>query len=57
MTIKLAHLEFDHVVYDADSDVLYMSVGEPGPLLTPRLRVKATRFDTTQRATSSSSRS
>jgi hypothetical protein len=44
-------------VHDADSDVLYMSVGEPGPLLTPRLRVKATRFDTTQRATSSSSRS
>jgi uncharacterized protein YuzE len=31
MTIRLGHLEFDHVVYDADSDVLYLSVGEPRP--------------------------
>jgi uncharacterized protein YuzE len=31
MTIKLGHLEFDHVVYDADSDVLYLSVGDPQP--------------------------
>ena len=31
MTIRLCHLEFDHVVYDAESDVLYLSVGEPQP--------------------------
>jgi uncharacterized protein YuzE len=31
MTIRLGHLEFDHVVYDADSDVLYLSIGEPRP--------------------------
>ena len=29
MTIRLGNLEFDHVVYDQDADVLYLSVGEP----------------------------
>ena len=29
MTIRLGHLEFDHVVYDEHADVLYLSVGEP----------------------------
>jgi uncharacterized protein YuzE len=29
MTIKIGNLEFDNVVYDADSDVLYLSIGEP----------------------------
>ena len=29
MTIRLGHLEFDHVVYDERADVLYLSVGEP----------------------------
>lgn len=31
MTISLGHLDFDHVTYDADADVLYLSVGEPQP--------------------------
>lgn len=29
MTIKIGTLSFDHVEYDADADVLYLSVGEP----------------------------
>lgn len=29
MTLRIGHLEFDHVVYDAEADVLYLSVGEP----------------------------
>jgi uncharacterized protein YuzE len=29
VTIRLGHLEFDHVVYDAKADVLYLSVGKP----------------------------
>lgn len=29
MTIRLAHLEFDHVTYDECGDVLYLSIGEP----------------------------
>jgi uncharacterized protein YuzE len=29
VTIRLGHLEFDHVVYDEKADVLYLSVGEP----------------------------
>ena len=29
MTRRLGLLEFDHVVYDAKADVLYLSVGEP----------------------------
>ena len=29
MTIRLGHLEFDHVVYDGKADVLYLSVGQP----------------------------
>lgn len=28
-TVRLGNLEFDHVVYDSDADVLYPSVGEP----------------------------
>jgi uncharacterized protein YuzE len=31
MTIRIGHLEFDNVVYDAESDVLYLSIGEPRP--------------------------
>jgi uncharacterized protein YuzE len=31
MTIKIGHLEFDDVVYDAESDVLCLSIGEPRP--------------------------
>jgi uncharacterized protein YuzE len=27
--IKIGDLEFDHVVFDAESDVLYLSIGEP----------------------------
>jgi uncharacterized protein YuzE len=27
--MRIGHLEFDHVVYDAEADVLYLSVGEP----------------------------
>jgi uncharacterized protein YuzE len=29
VTIRLGHLEFDHVVYDEQADVLYVSIGEP----------------------------
>jgi uncharacterized protein YuzE len=29
MTVRIAHLDFDHVRYDHDGDVLYLSVGEP----------------------------
>jgi hypothetical protein len=29
--IKIGHWEFDHVEYDADGDVLYLSIGEPRP--------------------------
>lgn len=29
MTITIGTIEFDHVAYDADGDVLYLSVGEP----------------------------
>jgi uncharacterized protein YuzE len=29
MTITIGTSTFDHVVYDADGDVLYLSVGEP----------------------------
>lgn len=29
MTIRLGNLEFDHVVYDAEGDVLYLSCGKP----------------------------
>jgi uncharacterized protein YuzE len=29
VTLRLGHLEFDHVVYDEKADVLYLSVGEP----------------------------
>lgn len=29
MTIKIGALSFDHVAYDADADVLYLSAGEP----------------------------
>jgi uncharacterized protein YuzE len=29
VTIRLGHLEFDHVAYDEKADVLYLSVGEP----------------------------
>jgi uncharacterized protein YuzE len=28
VTIRIAHLEFDHVVYDAPRDVLYLSIGD-----------------------------
>lgn len=31
MTVRVGHLVFDHVRYDADSDVLYLSAGEPQP--------------------------
>ena len=29
MSVKIAGIEFDHVVYDRDADVLYLAVGEP----------------------------
>ena len=29
MTITIGTITFDHVAYDADGDVLYLSVGEP----------------------------
>jgi uncharacterized protein YuzE len=29
MTVRLGHLEFAHVVYDEQADVLYLSVGAP----------------------------
>jgi uncharacterized protein YuzE len=29
MTITIGTIEFDHVDYDADGDVLYLSLGEP----------------------------
>jgi len=29
MTITIGTIEFDHVDYDVDGDVLYLSVGEP----------------------------
>ena len=29
MTISFAHWRFDHVVYDARADVLYLAIGEP----------------------------
>lgn len=29
MTVRIAHLVFDHVVYDEAHDVLYLSIGEP----------------------------
>ena len=29
VNIRIGHLTFDHADYDADSDVLYLHVGEP----------------------------
>jgi uncharacterized protein YuzE len=29
VTLRIADIEFDHVRYDAQRDVLYLSVGEP----------------------------
>ena len=29
MSVKIGGLEFDHVVYDREADVLYLQVGEP----------------------------
>lgn len=29
MTIRIGALSFDNVAYDADADVLYLSIGEP----------------------------
>jgi uncharacterized protein YuzE len=29
MTIRIGTFSFDHVEYDADADVLYLSIGEP----------------------------
>lgn len=29
MTVRIGHLEFDHVTYDNVRDVLYLSVGQP----------------------------
>jgi uncharacterized protein YuzE len=29
MSVNVAGIEFDHVVYDRDVDVLYLQVGEP----------------------------
>jgi len=29
MTVKIAGIEFDRIVYDAEGDVLYLHVGEP----------------------------
>ena len=29
MTVKIAGIEFDRVVYDREADVLYLHVGEP----------------------------
>jgi uncharacterized protein YuzE len=29
MTLTVAGIEFDHVFYDADADVLYLHVGDP----------------------------
>lgn len=40
MTITIGSLEFDHVDYDADGDVLYLSIGEP--------RVPADSYGTTE---------
>ena len=31
VNIQIGHLLFDHADYDADSDVLYLHVGEPRP--------------------------
>lgn len=31
MTVQIAGIEFDDVVYDRGADVLYLSVGEPLP--------------------------
>jgi len=29
MTVQIAGIEFDHVLYDRDADVLYLQVGPP----------------------------
>ena len=31
MSIEIGGWTFDHVVYDRDADVLYLSIGEPQP--------------------------
>lgn len=31
MTLRIHNWEFDHVSYDPDADVLYLSIGEPQP--------------------------
>lgn len=31
VNIQIGHLTFDHAEYDADSDVLYLHIGEPQP--------------------------
>ncbi len=31
MSVKIAGIEFDHILYDREADVLYLSVGEPKP--------------------------
>lgn len=57
MTIKIAGVEFDSHVYDAEVDVLYLHVGEPASAVdwgTPR---RATVFATERAASSSASQS
>ncbi|HEY5815732.1 MAG TPA: DUF2283 domain-containing protein [Solirubrobacterales bacterium] len=47
MIVCLGNHEFDHVVYDAEGDVLYLSRGEPAPARTtlPSLEGHAVRLN------------
>lgn len=49
MIVRLGNHEFDHVVYDAEGDVLYLSRGEPAPakMTLPSLEGHAVRLDAT----------
>jgi uncharacterized protein YuzE len=47
MIVRLGNHEFDHVVYDAERDVLYLSRGKPAPakMTVPSLEGHAVRFN------------
>ena len=46
--IHLGPYTFDHVVYDAEGDVLYLSIGEPRPAYDSPETQRDTACDTTR---------
>jgi uncharacterized protein YuzE len=47
MTITIGHIDFDHATYDAESDVLYLRVGDAKPAAQTRATPEghAIRYD------------